>query len=113
MSKKPVKNEKKSKRVRVTLELDGQFLRLLEANLRLDSRTASWLTEQNKDRAELDPSHVLALLVLLDGRGALPTAIEASTPDMWRDTLRVICGERRVYQDGELIAGPDLGPKPK
>lgn len=96
-----------SKRVRITLEVDQQFIRLLKAKIELTAHMRGWL-HNNDEAGELDPSQVLGLLVYMEARGATEAQIAASTPFMWRPNIDLIHAERRVYENGKQIAGPTI-----
>lgn len=96
-----------SKRVRVTIEVDQQFLRILRANIEMTKTTRGWLLN-NDDAGQLTPSQVLGLLVYMEARGGTEAQINASTPFEWRPNIDIIHNERRVYQDGKLISGPNI-----
>lgn len=75
------------KRVRVCIEMDEHFIRLLQANVELSDYG-------RKDK--LDPSGVLALLISLEGRGALTEQVHLATPIEWREHIEVLCERREV-----------------
>lgn len=93
------------KRVRITLEVDQQFLRLLRANIEMTRPVRGWLLN-NDDAGDIPPSAVLGLLVYMEARGGTEEQIHASTPPMWRSNVEVIHDERRVYTGHKLMAGP-------
>lgn len=93
------------KKVRVTIEVDQQFLRLLRANIEMNKAVRGWLFN-NEDAADITPPQVLGLLVYMEARGGTEEQIHASTPLMWRHNIEMIHSERRVYQDGKLLSGP-------
>lgn len=96
-----------SKRVRVTLEIDQQFIKLLRANIEMTENVRGWLFNDHDDVAgDITPSQVLGLLVYMEGRGGTEAQISASTPFMWRPNIAVIHEERRVYVDDKLASGP-------
>jgi len=100
----------RSKRVRVTLEIDQQFIKLLRANIEMTKAVRGWLFN-DEDAGDITPSQVLGLLVYMEGRGGTEAQISASTPFMWRSNVDVIHSERRVYSEGKQIAGPVAEPK--
>lgn len=97
------------KRVRITLEVDQQFLRLLKANIEMTRPVRGWLYN-NDDVGDIPPSAVLGLLVYMEARGGTEAQIHASTPPMWRSNVEVIHDERRVYEGCKQISGPLLTP---
>lgn len=97
------------KKVRVTIEVDSQFLRLLRANIEMSRPLRGWLFN-NDDAGDITPPQVLGLLVYMEARGGTVEQIAASTPFMWRPNVEVIHDERRVYQGGKQISGPVLEP---
>jgi hypothetical protein len=94
-----------SKRVRVTVEVDQSFLRLLQANIELTRNVRGWL-HRDEDAGDITASQVLGLLVYMEARGGFPEQIGASTPFMWRPNIDVIHDERRVYAGRKLLSGP-------
>jgi len=105
-----------SKRVRVTIEVDLSFLNLLRANIELTKSVRGWLPK-GEDAADEDAadeagnvtaSQVLGLLVYMEARGGTELEIGASAPYVWRPHVDVIHAERRVYEDGKLISGPNF-----
>lgn len=96
-----------SKTVRVTLELPSSFINLLNAKATLSGWTK---LATGDDHPELDAGSIVAWLVLNEARGSIEAEIHAATPMMWRDSEcpELIHEERRVYEDGELISGPQL-----
>lgn len=105
--KKPVKP---TKRVRLTIEVDEQFIRLLNANIQLTAAARGWLLDTD-EASHITPPQVLGLLVLMEARGGHPEEIAAKTPFMWRPNIDVIHEERRVYSGNTQISGPVLEPK--
>lgn len=79
------------KKVRFTLEVDEHFIRLLQASVQLK--------ELLKDEPKrMDPTDVLAVLVLGEARGATEEQIHARTPLEWRPHIEVVCSERKVTE---------------
>jgi hypothetical protein len=78
-----------SKRVRITLEVDEQYVRLLQAKCQLKG----WL---NDDSPELDAGGILCVIVLGEARGATELQILERTPSTWRSIIAAIHEERRV-----------------
>jgi hypothetical protein len=110
-------DQNRDKKVRITLELDQQFLRLLRANIEMNSATRGWLLGTD-EASHITPSQVLGLLVYMEARGGTVEQISISTPFMWRSNIDVIHDERRVYQANAghphvLISGPRLHPNEK
>lgn len=83
-----------AKRVRITLEMDASFLRLLNTNCQL-----SGLGNLRENYKQHDPSQVLAVVAMLEARGATEEQIHAETPIEWREGLQAIHSERKVYSD--------------
>jgi hypothetical protein len=79
------------KRVRLTLEVDSEFVKLLQANVQLSGLL-------KEDRGRLTPSQVLAVIVLGEARGALEEQIHAQTPPEWRPHIEAIHSERKVTE---------------
>lgn len=98
------------KTVRVTLELPNRFVALLMAKANL-SGWNRWLPDcpEGEHLPQLDAGDIVAWLVALEARGATEEVIHAATPMEWRNAApELIHTERRVYQDGQQIAGPKL-----
>lgn len=100
-----------SKRVRVTVEIDAQFIKLLEANIHLNRQTRGWLLG-NDDAGDITPSQVLGLLVYIEARGGTEEKVHAATPFMWRPNIEIIHDERRVYEGGKMIWPVPAVPPP-
>lgn len=79
------------KRVRVTIEVDEHFVRLLQACCQLKGL----LGDKPKRR---DPMCVLAVLVLGESRGATEAQVREKIPIEWRSHLEAIHSERRVRE---------------
>jgi hypothetical protein len=92
------------KKVRLTLEVDDQFIRLLNANVNLSGAMMSTL--KGDPTRQLSPKEVLAIMVLGEARGATEEQLHAALPLEWRSNLELIHSERQVYQDGKLISAP-------
>lgn len=88
--------------VLVTLQIPSEFLRALRTNV-MFKKTLS-------PDAPLTAGDLVARIVLMEAMGAPADQIAAEFPMEWRQgqTLDVIHDERRVYQNGEQIAGPRL-----
>jgi len=80
-----------TKRVRVMVELDNSFLRMLSAELSLNG-TVKW---QDTGK-ELTASQVLALGIFGEARGAHEHEIEAMIPNNWRPNIKLVHEERKV-----------------
>lgn len=76
------------KKVRVTLELDESFVRLLQHSVQMKG----WLAEPPP---ELDPVGALSIAVLGEARGAKPRQIAAKVA-CFQPSLTVVHDERRV-----------------
>jgi len=97
------------KRVRVTIELSSSFIRMLRAWVMMREPMASLICgkePQGGCRCQITPGEVLGMQVLEEARGGLCEDIDAHCPMDWRPAFAVIHEERRVYEDGILIAGP-------
>lgn len=81
------------KKVRITLEMDTQFVKLLWTNVQL-KREAE---DRNPDRC-LDARGVLARLVVFEARGALPHEVAESIPFNWRENIKAVSEERKVQE---------------
>lgn len=83
------------KKVKVVLEVDDTFVRLLQANVQL----SGWLGEPPPNRrGQLTASAVLAVLVLGEARGATEEQIDEKMPDEWRGHIQVLHAERAVRE---------------
>ncbi len=91
------------KTVRVTLEIPPEFLRHLHTNQQMLNATRSANTPTTA-------SDLIARLVYLEARGAPEEDITAEVPGEWREegSLKIVHDERRVYEGGKLIAGPEV-----
>jgi hypothetical protein len=81
----------KVKRVRITLDVDVEFVRLLQACVQMDGL----LGEEPK---RMDPMHVLSIVALGEFRGAHEAEVHARTPVEWRPNIEAVYKERR-WQD--------------
>lgn len=78
-----------NKRVRITIEADSQFVRLLKANVALSGL---------RDKDRLEPIQVLALVACAEMCGGLETEVDLLVPPEWRGNIEVIHSERRVTE---------------
>ena len=78
------------KRVRITIEMDSTFIRLLNANVMLDGGLTP-------DKVQ-DVRGVLARTVLAEARGAHETQVDLIVPPEWRANIEAIHDERRVFE---------------
>lgn len=76
-----------SKKVRITIEVDSHFVRLLQASVQMKSL----LGEEPK---RMDPVSVLAVVALGEMRGAKSEQVHAATPLEWRPHIDVVSDER-------------------
>lgn len=99
------------KKIRITIELPGNYIKLLNAKCQL-SGYMQWMTGGEDDNPpQLDAGAILSLLVLCEARGAPEADIHAATPMEWRNGGPVLIHEeRRVYDNdtGEQLGGPVL-----
>ena len=79
------------KRVKLTLEVDSQFVKLLQANVQLSGLLG-------EDQPRMAPMQVLAVVVLGEARGATEEQIHAMTPIEWRPHIEAIHSERKVTE---------------
>lgn len=83
------------KRVRITLEVDSSFVRLLQANLQIAGALS--------DEAPIpDVLHLLGIVALGEMRGARKAQIEARVPPTWRDRITVVSQERRWREEEDV-----------
>ena len=96
-------------KVRLTLEVDSEFVSLLTAKARLKNWTR-WSPTYDGDalEPEMDVGAVLGWVVAQEAQGGLSEIIDASIPPTWRPHIESIHEERRVYKDGKQISGPEL-----
>lgn len=80
-------------RVRVTIEVNSSFVGMLSADTELSSL---------REKDQLSPSQVLALVSCAEMRGGLEHEVDALIPFEWRDSLAVIHSERRVVESVPL-----------
>lgn len=85
-----------AKKVRVTVEMDSEFVGLLKANICL-----SKLDEDKQPSVNLDVAGVLAVVVASEAMGNLPENTWRLIPPMWRPHIDVVPEERRVLVDGK------------
>lgn len=91
------------KKVRITLELDSDFIK------RLNIQVGLGIINQIKEGLEQAPYQLLGWLVLQEAKGAHENEIAASIPTGNRaDCPNIIHAERRVYEEGVQLAGPTL-----
>lgn len=81
------------KRVRITLELDGHFIRMLKAQVKLGG-----YGNLEEDYRQHAPAMALAVVALAEARGGLCEQVDAQLPFEWRDHLAVIHDERKVFE---------------
>ena len=81
-----------SKRVTVAITLDAQFVRLLSANVELQMPGCI----SGNYHKQMTPSQVLALVVLLEARGAPEEQVHAATPPEWRPNIEAVHALRKV-----------------
>lgn len=93
-----------SKRVRLTLELDAHFIRLLNANMHLSGLM------KDDGLHVLDVRAVLARVVLAEARGAPSEQVHALTPVEWRGHIDVLPDERQVFEDAVTAASERRAP---
>lgn len=79
------------KRVKLTLEVDSEFVKLLNANCQLSGLLSD-------DAPRMTPMQVLAVVVLGEARGATEEQIHARTPIEWRPHIEAIHSERKVTE---------------
>lgn len=80
------------KKVKVVVELDSSFVRLLQAAVQMKG----WLHEESKE--PLDPIGVLAVAVLAEARGANALQSAMIVPPAWRPHIDILHDERRVTE---------------
>lgn len=88
-------SKSKVKRVRITLDVDVQFVKLLQACVQMQGL----LSEEPK---RMDPMHVLSVVALGEFRGMLEAQVHARTPVEWRPSIEAVHEERR-WQDEDGV----------
>lgn len=80
------------KKVRITIEADEHFIRMLQATVQLSGAL-------DEDRPnQFTALKVLGVLALGEMRGATEAQIHARTPIEWRPHIEVIHDERKVTE---------------
>jgi len=92
-----LESESVVKKVRITLEVDDHFVRLLQANCQLQGLLG-------EDPKRMDPMRALAVVALGEMRGATEAQIREKTPIEWRPHLETIHSERRVQVIPEMAS---------
>jgi hypothetical protein len=83
----------KKHRVRITLEMDSGFVRMLDVSVGLSE------IRQKIDRGrQLSTIEQLALTVLYEARGAPELQVDATITRDWDDTFRVVHAARAVEE---------------
>jgi len=85
----------KAKRVRITLEVDSSFVRLLRANIQMKGFFSEDCAR------EPDVLQVLGIVALGEMMGALPEQIHFQTPPQWRPSIEAVHDERRWREEDE------------
>jgi hypothetical protein len=85
------------KTVRVTIEINESFLKLLGANVRLGNIREK-VSENNAD-----PSQMLGLVIFAEAKGGHEEEIYLMLPPERRDEIKVIHEDRKVFDDGVQI----------
>jgi len=83
-----------SKRVRIMLEMDEHFVRLLKA-----ACTMKNLGNLRTDSKQHSPPETLAIVTLLEAMGASEEQVHAETPPEWRPHLSAIHDSRKVIEE--------------
>ena len=93
----PVKSAPASKRVIVAIEVDSQFVSLLNSEIALSKIREKAMGDFG--RAELTPSQQLSLVLLAEMRGATEAEVWQLTMPMWRQNIEVKHDMRKVLQE--------------
>jgi len=102
-----------SKRVRITLELDSDFIGRLRTTLAL----RGLMNGGDVAGGQMTPLSVLGIVAMSEAMGAPPMQVALLTPPEWRANIEAIHDERRVYEDTvpvaerKQLAGPILAPR--
>lgn len=78
--------------VEITLRVDSQFVRLLDANIGLTGGMYPDFPQ--------DVRSVLARVVLAEARGAHAEQTALIIPPEWRGNIDIVPGQRKVYEKG-------------
>ncbi len=81
------------KRVRITIEVDEHFIRLLKAQIKIGC-----YGNLNEDYRQHTPAMALAVLALAEARGGLCEQVDAELPLEWRQHIQAIHDERKVIE---------------
>ena len=84
--------QKQEKVVEITLRLDSQFVRLLNANAGLSGGMVP--------EGQQDPRSILARVVLAEARGAHAEQTAMIIPPEWRGNIDIVPEKRKVYEGG-------------
>lgn len=76
-----------TKYVTIAIKMDSTFVRLLNANVELS---------QLRERDDMDPMQQLALIALLEARGALEGEVHAAILPAWRPHIEVVWELRKA-----------------
>lgn len=82
------------KRVRITLEIDESFVRMLQVKCEFTG-VVGWLAGADNP-PKLDLAGVLALIVLAEARGETTVVIDMATPPEWRGSIEAVHELREV-----------------
>ena len=86
-----------SKKVVIGIELSSSFVSLLRANLTL----GGYVKNGDPQPKKMDPTHVLAVVVLGEAMGAYPEDIWARIPFEFRPDIDVVPSARKVKDGSE------------
>lgn len=86
------------KKVRVTVELDEHFVRLLNANVGLSKWGEIPLGGGEEMQRQHTASEALAVVVLAEARGATEEQVHIVTPMEWRNNIRAVHELREVEE---------------
>lgn len=84
-----------AKKVRVGIEIDESFIRLLRANVELSDL---------KNKAELTPMQQLAIVVLYEARGGILKQVRDQIRREWEGSIDVHEDTRMVFEEDEQKA---------
>ena len=93
-----------TKKVRITLEIDNEFIRQLRINCTLQ-HLGNLREEGYRQHTAMQ---ILGLITLMEGMGCLSEQIEAETPPEWRGHITSLSDQRLVIEEtppNEQIAG--------
>ena len=81
------------KTVTIGLKVDTEFIKLLNANV---------LFSGLREKDEMQPIDQLALIALMEMRGAITAQTYAATLPVWRNSITIVPELRKVEEEGSI-----------